>query len=146
MDQQQNDFYQKIRAQINDWATSEDGTKSEWINYVLVAPDLFHLLCKLVIDKNVPASHKTKLVIVIAYFVSPVDLVPEGIVGPIGFVDDIALTAYALNSLLNEVEEKVVLKHWVGDNDLLKLIQEVLKVADEMVGSGLWSKIKGMFG
>jgi hypothetical protein len=39
-----------------------------------------------------------------------------------------------------------VLKHWAGEEDLLDLIKRILKVADEMVGSGLWRKAKGLLG
>ncbi len=109
-----------------------------------MAPDLFHLLCKLTIDKDVPVVEKAKLAFTIAYFVSPVDLVPEAIVGPAGYVDDIALAAFVLNSIINKTNPKVVTKHWAGDKDVLLVIKEILKVADEMVGSGLWRKLKAM--
>lgn len=145
MDKQQQDFYEKIRKQVREWCASEDGRNNEYVEYLLVAPDLFHLLCKLVVDKDVPAAHKAKLVMVMAYFVSPIDLIPEGLVGPVGFADDIALTVYALNKLLNDVNEEVVLRNWAGDADLLSLIQEVLRIADKMIGTGLWSKVKNMF-
>ena len=145
MDKQQQDFYEKIRKQVREWCASEDGRSNEYVEYLLVAPDLFHLLCKLVVDKDVPAGHKAKLVMVMAYFVSPIDLIPEGLVGPVGFADDIALTAYALNKLLNDVNEEVVLRNWAGDADLLSFIQEILRIADKMIGTGLWSKVKNMF-
>ena len=38
------------------------------------------------------------------------------------------------------------MRNWVGDRDIVQLIQEIIKVADEMVGSGLWKKIKESFG
>ena len=41
------------------------------------------------------------------------DLVPEAIVGPIGYVDDIALAAYVLNSIVNNASPEVVQRHWV---------------------------------
>ena len=115
-----------------------------WAGYLLVAPDLFHLLCKLTLDKEVPAKEKAKLAIVIAYFVSPLDLIPEAVVGPVGYIDDIVLSAYVLNSIISKTNPEVVIKHWAGDQDVLEVIQEILKVADEMVGSGLWRKLKGL--
>lgn len=36
-------------------------------------------------------------------------------------------------------------KHWAGDGDVLNVIQQIIEVADEMVGSGLWSKIRKGF-
>lgn len=90
-------------------------------------------------------KHKAKLGMAIAYIISPLDLLPEGIIGPAGYVDDIALAAYVINQLLNEVDNAIVLKHWKGDGDLLEVVRHIIEVTDEMVGSGLWKKIKSMF-
>ncbi|MFC1550906.1 YkvA family protein, partial [Candidatus Neomarinimicrobiota bacterium] len=93
---------------------------------------------------EVPVKEKAKLAAAIAYFVSPIDLIPEAIIGPIGYVDDIALAAYVLRSIINDTNPEVVQKHWAGDTDVLKVIQNILEVADQMVGSGLWKKLKGL--
>jgi len=71
------DFYQQLRADIRTWLETKTGRSSKWSEYLLVAPDLFHLLCKLALDKEVPAGEKAKLAGAIAYFVSPIDLLPE---------------------------------------------------------------------
>ncbi len=69
---------------------------------------------------------------------------PEAIVGPAGYVDDIALAVYVLNSIINNSSPDVVIKHWKGDQDVLEVVQEILKVADQMIGSSLWKKIRGL--
>ena len=66
------------------------------------------------------------------------------LLGPAGYVDDIALAAYVLNSIINASSEELVLKHWAGKDNLLDLMKEILKVADKMVGSGLWRKLKAL--
>jgi len=142
MEDQSGDFYQTLRKRISDWLEREGGTH-KWAEYILLAPDLFHLLCKLTLDPEVPVKEKAKLAATIAYFVSPLDLLPEVIMGPAGYVDDVALSAYVLNSLLNTTDAKVVKKHWAGDRDVLEVIQQVLKVADDMVGSGVWRRLTG---
>lgn len=139
------DFYQKLRQQFKKWLSTKEGKTNKYAEYLMFAPDFFHLLVKLAMDPDVPASEKAKLAVAIAYFVSPIDLIPEGIVGPAGYIDDIALSAYVLNSIVNSVGPDVIKKHWAGDGDVLIAIKEVLKVADEMLGSGLWKKIKNMF-
>ena len=63
-------------------------------------------------------------------------------IGPAGYIDDIALAAYVLNSILNCVGPEVLEEHWAGDGDVLWNIQEVLRVADELIGSGMWTKIR----
>jgi len=144
--EQDGDFYQNLRKKFRKWASSKEGKTNKWTEYLLFAPDLFHLLCRLSIDKDVPAKQKAKLAGAIAYFVCPIDLIPEAIIGPAGYIDDIALAAYVLNSIVNRTGPGVVKKHWAGDQDVLEVIKHILEVADEMVGSGLWKKLRKMFG
>jgi uncharacterized membrane protein YkvA (DUF1232 family) len=106
----------------------------------MAAPDLFHLLVKLSLDKDVPAKEKAKLAAAITYFISPLDFIPELILGPIGYVDDIAIAAYVLNNLINEIDPEIIKKYWAGDTDILFLIKKILQVSDEMVGHK-WKKI-----
>ena len=143
MAQQTDDFYQALRKRIRAWLESGGGS-SKWAEYIMLAPDILHLLCKLTIDPEVPVKEKAKVAAAIAYFVSPIDLVPEAIVGPLGYVEDVVLSAYVLTSIINTVGQTVVTKHWAGDRDLLQVIQEILKIADEMVGGRLWRRLKGL--
>lgn len=135
------DFYLELRQKVKAWADSDQAKDSPWVEYILLVPDFFHLLCKLALDPDVPARSKARLAGAIAYFVSPVDFVQEALLGPIGYVDELALAAYVLNNIVNE-NPALAEKHWAGERDLLGTIREILKVSDEMVGSGLWKKIK----
>ena len=137
------DFYQKLRSRVKEWAAQE-GKDSKALKYILMAPDFFHLLCKLMFDPRVPTIEKAKLGSAIAYFVSPIDVVPEGLIGPAGYIDDVALAAYVLNSVLNSVGPEVLEEHWAGDGDVLQNIQEILRLADEIIGSGMWKKVKNL--
>ena len=139
---QKKDFYQDLRVKIREWLKTKEGMDSKWGEYLMFAPDLFHLLCKLSIDKDVPVKEKAKLAGAIAYFVSPIDLLPEALIGPLGFADDISLAAYVLNSIMNKTDPEIVKKHWAGEEDILVVVKKILKVADEMVGQGLWKKLK----
>ena len=138
------DIYERMRSQIQKWAASKEGESNKWVEYVLLLPDLLHLLCSLVLDPDVPAAQKAKLGVVVAYIISPLDLIPEGVVGPIGLVDDLALAAFALNQLFNEIDESIVLRHWKGKGDLLAIVRNLIATADEMIGSGLLVKLKAL--
>src|SRR5205814_9774129 len=109
--------------------------------FLLLAPDLFHLLTRLMFDPRIPAAEKAKLGGALAYFISPIDLVPEAVLGTAGYVDDVALAAYALNSLINAGHGEVARELWAGDADLFDSVQRVLGATDELVGSGLWERI-----
>lgn len=139
---QKKDFYQDLRVKIREWLKTKEGMDSKWSEYLMFAPDLFHVLCKLSIDKDVPIKEKAELAGAIAYFVSPIDLLPEALLGPLGLVDDISLSAYVLNSIMNKTDPEIVRKHWAGEDDVLGVVKKILNVADEMVGKGLWKKIK----
>lgn len=136
------DFYQNLRVKIKKWLDSKGGANNKWAEYILLAPDIFHLLYKLTLDKDVYVADKAKLAAAIAYFISPVDLIPEALLGPAGYVDDLALAAYVLNRIINNTDPEVVRRNWAGDGDVLEVIQSILRVADKMVGSGLWKKLK----
>lgn len=138
----QEDFYQNLRNKMKDWLNTQEGKDYKWAEYIMFAPDLFHLLIKMSFDKEVPTAEKAKLAAAIAYFVSPVDLIPEALLGPIGFADDIAVAAWVLNSIVNDSNPEIVRKHWAGEGEVLEIIQKIIKSADTMVGSGLWAKIK----
>jgi len=138
------DFYQKMRESILTWLRGK-GVNYKFAAYLLAAPDLFHLLCKLVIDKDVPVNEKALLAGAIVYFISPVDLIPEALTGPLGYIDDVAVAAFVLNRIINKINPEIVRRNWAGTEDILDLIQQIIKVADEMIGSGLWAKIRKGF-
>jgi uncharacterized membrane protein YkvA (DUF1232 family) len=143
---EQEDFYQSFRKKMQYWEKSEDGKANKYVEILMFGPDLFHLLCKLTLDDDVSVTDKAKLAAAIAYFVSPIDLIPEALLGPVGYVDDIAVAAFVLNGIVNNSSPEVVRKHWAGDEDVLKVIKQILEVADKMVGSGLMKKLRGKFG
>jgi uncharacterized membrane protein YkvA (DUF1232 family) len=145
MDEQKYDFYQSIRNRIHSWMQTEEGKDNRWADYILAVPDMFHLLVKLTLDPAVPDNYKAKLGLGLAYFISPIDLIPEALMGPLGFVDDLVVVAYILNTMINETDSELVKKHWAGDQDVLKLVQQIIDSADEMIGSKVIDKIKAMF-
>ena len=145
MNERQSDFYQKIRKDVKQWVNDNLDKENKWVDYILAAPDLFHLLCKLTADSEIPSNKKIKLVAGIAYFISPIDLLPEAFLGPIGYLDDIAVAAFILNDLINEVDPQIIRKHWAGEQDVLVLIKTILTNADKMIGSKMWKKIRKRF-
>jgi len=145
MEKKHSDFYRKIRKDVKVWVNDNLDNENKWVDYILAAPDLFHLLCKLSADSEIPSNKKLKLVAGIAYFISPIDILPEMFLGPIGYLDDIAVAAFILNDLINEVDPQIIRKHWAGEQDVLILIKTILTNADKMIGSKMWQKIKKRF-
>lgn len=136
------DFYQKMRVDIREWLQTKTGKGYKWGEYLLLAPDLFHLLAKLAIDKDVPAGEKAKIAGALAYFISPIDLVPEAMFGPMGYLDDVALAAYVISSIMKNSDPEIVTRQWAGEQDVLELVQQIVDVGAEMLGDKLWTKLK----
>ncbi len=142
MDEKQQDFYFILRKKIEKYLRDHD---NQYADYLLLAPDLFHLLVKLSMDERVPSEKKAKFVLVIAYFISPLDLLPELFLGPLGYLDDIALTAYVINQYINETDPSIVRELWAGDQDILSTLKNIISSADKFIGSGLWKRIRKKF-
>jgi uncharacterized membrane protein YkvA (DUF1232 family) len=140
------DYYKKIRTQIHAWVEGK-GATHKYAEYVLLAPDLVHLLVCLTLDDRVDTASKARLGAALAYFISPIDLMPEALLGPVGYMDDVAVACLALNSVLNKPgNREAAREHWQGDQDLLVVIQKVLAIASEMLGTRIWKSVQGKFG
>jgi uncharacterized membrane protein YkvA (DUF1232 family) len=96
--------------------------------YALLAPRLVKLVYRLLKDERVPTRSKALLVVVTGYLVSPIDFIPDMIPG-VGQFDDLLVAALALDQILNRVPEHVVTEHWDGDEDVLRVIREILDLS-----------------
>lgn len=139
-------FYLKLRANIQNWMNKQGGALNKWGDLLMTAPDLFYLLWKLSIDAEVPMKTKGILAAAIVYFISPIDLLPEALFGPLGYLDDIALTALVLNMVINDTSPQLVRKFWAGEHDILLLIKNILVNADRFLGRGLWGRLRRRLG
>ena len=135
------DFYQGLRRRIRDWGEG-GGRGRRFLDFILLAPDLLHLMARLVVDQRVPLKSKAKLGVAIAYFVSPIDLLPEAVLGPIGYLDDVALAAWVIDDLLKSAGPELVLEHWAGDQDLIEAVARITAAANEILGAGLVRRLK----
>ena len=147
-DPKQKDYYLQLRNKVSKWFEKNADKKPEYANYILLVPDFFYLLVRLTLDNRIAAIDKAKFAGVIAYFFSPIDFLPEALLGPIGYLDDLALTCYVLNLYINQQDEAgraVVKELWPGEQDVLDTIQSVMQKADQWIGSGLLKKIKNVY-
>ncbi len=146
------DFYLKIRKKITDWFESGKAAKKsgKWmdnfVQYLLIFPDLVHLMIKLLGDKEVSPKIKGMIVIGFAYLISPIDIVPDFI--PVfGFVDDLLITVILLNKIINSGDEVIIKKikfYWVGEEDVFLKIKEIVAAMNEL-SSQIPRSISGFF-
>ena len=128
------DFYRSLREKVA-------GYSGAYADYVLLVPDLFLLVTRLMLDSRFEGRHKVYMGAALAYVISPIDLISERRFGAVGYLDDLVVIVAALNMLINESDRAVVVEHWTGKEDLLATIQKVLGQADELMGKGRLEKI-----
>ena len=115
-------LYDRFRTRL---VERPPGSSSGMRDIVLLLPDLSVLLVRLMRDDRVPMRAKAIAMLGVGYLLSPIDLLPGLIFGPIVLLDDALVVALALSSVLNHVHPDVVRSHWSGQGDALEAIQRV---------------------
>lgn len=135
-------FYDRVRGKIRSFVEERGERLGPAAEFLLFVPDVFMLMFRLMRDSRVSAANKALVGIGIAYYVLPIDIIPEAIVGPMGYIDDLILGVFILNKIVNETDHDVVREHWSGQGDVLVVIRRVLESADRLVSPRLIAKIK----
>ena len=115
-------LYDRLRTRL---VESVPGAGSGVRDLILLLPDLTILLARLMRDRRVPLLQKAIAIAGVAYVVSPIDLLPAMIFGPLGLLDDLFVVAACLSRVLNQVHPDLVRSHWSGQGDALVVIQSV---------------------
>lgn len=137
-------FYDRIRKMITMYLSRKGRQPGRIQDALLFAPDIFILLWRLTRDERVSSRNKVLLGTAIAYFIFPLDIMPEALLGPIGLLDDVIFGVYVLNRMLVDTDEQILRDHWSGSGDVLEVIQRLLKSADGLVASDVVNAIKKM--
>ncbi|WP_427339463.1 YkvA family protein [Caloranaerobacter sp. DY30410] len=70
---------------------------------------------KYLLDSNVPFSKKIWIILGLIYLISPIDLLPEPILG-FGIIDDIVLILYILAKLAEDLDEYINKENKIIEN------------------------------
>jgi uncharacterized membrane protein YkvA (DUF1232 family) len=87
-------------------------------------PNLVRLFRALLRDSRVPTGTKILLGLAIAWFVWPIDLVPE-FIPVLGPLDDAVVAALVLRHVLRKAGRDVIAEHWSGDQATLDVLLRV---------------------
>ena len=139
-------FYDRIRGRIQAYVEKKGQVLGKTAGFLLLVPDVFILLWRLFKDSRVSGKDKVLLGTAVVYYISPFDLIPEAIVGPIGYLDDLVFGVYVLNKVLKDTDTAIVRQHWSGDEDVLQSIQRVMNAADQLVSKEVIDRLKKMVG
>lgn len=136
-------FYDRLRARV---VAPRAGGASSAGDVLMLLPDLTVLLVRLLRDDRVGLGAKGIALLGVGYVLSPLDLVPDLLLGPIGLIDDLLVVAATLSRLVNHVHPDVVRSHWSGQGDALAAIQRVLGWAEARMAGFLrqiWRRMAG---
>ena len=135
--------YDRLRSEV---VRHRPGENSSLRDLLLLLPDLTVLLARLLRDKRVPVGPKALALLGFGYVVSPLDLLPAFLLGPIGLLDDLLVVAASLSHLLNHVHPDVVRSHWSGQGDALDAIQRLTGWAEDQLGGRLFGTLRRLLG
>lgn len=110
---------------------------------LMLAPDLLVLLARLCLDRDVSPASRQLILGALAYFLTPVDLLPEAFFGVGGFLDDVVLVSLVLRHSLDAELEPLAVKHWSGDQDLRIVLADVSAAGAALLGLDLYERLKG---
>jgi uncharacterized membrane protein YkvA (DUF1232 family) len=140
-------FYDRLRERIIAAVEKRGGRMSEGaVRALLLVPDVFILLVRLVMDKEVPGSTRAMIGGALAYFILPADLLPEMLLGGAGYIDDLVLATAVLSQAFGGDLEPYARKHWSGAEDLRVVLQDISETAHSLLGQSLYDKLKRLMG
>ena len=131
-------LYDRLRGQLRPVVP---GAGSDLRDVLLAFPDLVMLLVRLLRDPRVAVGDKALALFGVAYVVSPLDLMPVWLFGPLGVLDDLFVVAATLSRVVNHVHPDVVRSHWSGQGDALQLIQRATDWSEQRLGK----RLRGVF-
>jgi uncharacterized membrane protein YkvA (DUF1232 family) len=137
-------FYDRVRSSIQDYIDKKGGVLGKTAEFLMLAPDVFILLWRLTLDRRVSSKDKVLVGSALAYFILPLDFMPEALLGPIGYIDDLIFGVYVLNKILSGTDASILREHWSGRDDVLEMIQKVLTASDSLVGGDIIARFKKM--
>ena len=136
-------FYDRLRQRVTTGARSRGGKAGLAVTEVLLlAPDLFILLARLSLDPQVPSSSRRFIVGATVYFITPVDLMPEAFIGPVGYVEDVVLAAALLSVAMGPDLEPLAERYWNGSQKLRVVLADVANVAYNVLGENLYLRLQ----
>jgi uncharacterized membrane protein YkvA (DUF1232 family) len=92
-------------------------------------PDVVRMVRRLAADKSLPRGVRVRLVLLLVYLASPIDLVPD-FVPALGYADDAVIVAVTLRSVVRAAGPDALAAHWPGTSDGLVLVRRLAGIVE----------------
>ena len=136
-------FYDRLRARVSSAAAGRGGALAEGASEaLLLVPDVFILLARLALDRQVPSSSRRLIGGSLLYFLMPIDLLPEAFIGPAGYLDDLVIACAVLGEAFGRDLESHAERHWSGSRRLADVLRDVSRTADSLLGGDLYGRVR----
>ncbi len=138
-------FYDRLRARIHEAVAARSGKIGpQAADALLLVPDVFMLLARMALDRDVPSAKRALIGSALAYFLLPMDLLPELALGPMGFLDDLVLAVMILSQAFGGDLDAYAEKHWSGPKKLRTVLRDVLETGNSLVGNRVYGRLVGL--
>ncbi|HUU29822.1 MAG TPA: DUF1232 domain-containing protein [archaeon] len=136
-------FYDSLKGRLVGWLRNKLGSRfSSFAELALLLPDIVVLLGRVILDRRVPRKLRIKVGVILTYVSSPLDLIPEAVLGPLGLAEDLVLLAFALNKVLSDVDEEILEEHWSGKPEHLATLREIADIVDGIFSGRVGSRLR----
>jgi uncharacterized membrane protein YkvA (DUF1232 family) len=113
------------------WASKPDAVSMR--DALRLLPDVVRLIKGLASDPDLPRMVRVELLFVLAFMLSPIDLIPD-FIPVIGIADDVILVALVLRSVTRIAGPAALTKHWPGTPDGLVAVRRLCGMPQEHYG------------
>ncbi len=134
-------FFQTFLKKIHQWDENVDRYRDRFailravplrtiLRIMRAGPEILHLLISLVNHDEISKETKSRISAALAYFIFPFDILPEGIIGPIGYFDDLVIALMLVDYLLNgenEAEKAIINEVWQGEPGELETLRTMVR-------------------
>lgn len=136
-------FYDRLRDRATTAARKRGGkTGGATAEALLVIPDIFILLARLSLDREVPKESRRLIGGALLYFLLPVDLFPEVFTGPTGYLDDLVIACAVLGAAFSRNLEDRTELYWSGSRKLGSVLGDVFRTSDALLGADLNGRVQ----
>lgn len=134
-------YHHALEQRVETWLKSEEAQIMECSELYRHLPDLYGFLLGLACDHRVPERARVGVVSALKYIIQPYDLVPEALVGTVGFRDDLILAALVIDHLFEVADGEVLAQHWRYPCDPQAVARGILDASSGLVSAELYSHL-----
>lgn len=120
------DFYYTLKENLETY-------NGEYASFIDCGPNLFKLLCDVLDEEAIDRDSRNEICSAIAYYVVPMDVIPEQIYGPYGYIDDIYITVYVLRKVAEKYGYDLLQKVWDFPNNVKEVMDDCYEKSFEVL-------------